>query len=775
VLPIKSLRGRDRPFPKKTSETQKESLKKKLRVIIHNSNPFPSIIVPAATDLTPTGNRDLASKMPSGQSAAQASVAATAPGELVDSSHTSSLKRSSPQDGAEDGKDDDDGWQTVRHGRAAKKQKKMPKKDSSNYPAITHAPTARLQHKIQVSDLRNLITYILADGPAPQWVAVSHRPSFRKIVAVMVPGLEEAMFDKAVDLSLYDSASGSVHPHVGQAAARNLPPSDDCYPRRLNKDDICRPLQPLADVFSQLWPVRATGNDRIPSMHSPITTMLTVPVSKSKDERDKKGPRPVSQSSSFQGVRTRITEFIATPQEFLQNEFVLHPAMLDDPVARAAFKDEDGWVHTNVACLGDAVVPEAQIQQGSITAGRDIYAIDCEMCKTSETEFSLTRISVISWDGTVIMDELVKPDKPIIDYLTQYSGITPDMLRPVNTSLADIQRRLLDLFTARSVLVGHSLDSDLRALKLTHPFIVDTTIIFPHPAGPGKKHALRWLSQKYLGREIQKGHGTTGGHDSIEDARTCLDLVKKKCEKGKLWATGESDGENLFKRLARAGRAYRSQGGPAATGGIPVGKTTAAVDWGDPRRNLCSEASVVIACKNDADVEDGIKRAVHGDPDGKEVQGGGVDFVWARMRELEALQGWWNRNKITQEDPAGPPSLAELQSLARPVSPAGVGADGEEDVSTTQPLKECLTRLALRLKSIYDSLPPCTAYIVFSGSGDPREMSRLQGQRAQHRKEYNTPGVKWDQISVPWTDTEEQMLRAAVKRAREGIAFLTVK
>ena len=31
---------------------------------------------------------------------------------------------------------------------------------------------------------------------------------------------------------------------------------------------------------------------------------------------------------------------------------------------------------------------------------------------------ALTRISIVGWDGTVIMDELVKPDKPIIDYLT---------------------------------------------------------------------------------------------------------------------------------------------------------------------------------------------------------------------------------------------------------------------------------------------------------------------------------------------------------------------
>ncbi len=100
---------------------------------------------------------------------------------------------------------------------------------------------------------------------------------------------------------------------------------------------------------------------------------------------------------------------------------------------------------------------------------------------------------------------------------------------PVTTTLADIQKELLELLTPRTVLVGHSLNSDLTALKLTHPFIIDTAIIYPHPRGPPLKSALKWLCQKYLGKEIQKGQT---GHDSIEDARAVLELVKQKCEKG---------------------------------------------------------------------------------------------------------------------------------------------------------------------------------------------------------------------------------------------------
>ncbi|VUC21694.1 unnamed protein product, partial [Clonostachys rosea] len=77
--------------------------------------------------------------------------------------------------------------------------------------------------------------------------------------------------------------------------------------------------------------------------------------------------------------------------------------------------------------------------------------------------------------------------------------------------------------------------------------------------------------------------------------------------------------------------------------------------------------------------------------------------------------------------------------------------------------------------TIYEALPPCTAFIVYSGSGDPREMARLQQMQAQWRKEYNTPGSKWDQLSVKWTDVEEQALKKAAQRARAGIGFIGVK
>lgn len=373
------------------------------------------------------------------------------------------------------------------------------------------------------------------------------------------------------------------------------------------------------------------------------------------------------------------------------------------------------------------------------------------------------------------------------------------MLGPVSTTLQDVQQRLLKILHSKTILVGHSLDSDLRALQMTHPYIIDTALLYPHPRGPPLKSSLKWLAQKYLNREIQKGHGTTGqgaGHNSIEDARTCLDLLKQKCEKGPEWGTSEATQENLFKRLARTGVRYKNQGGSVVSGGEVTGKTSAAVDWGDPKKGAGGAANVIIGCQSDEEVMRGVIRAVKGDPDGAEVRGGGVDFVWGRLRELESLKGWWNNNKQlhlealelstlpirdhemnskeerkkntedADETNHGASVPAEKDSVSAAATGPTLNPSQDQVDATTAALTD-------RLYTIYESLPPCTAFIIYSGSGDPREMSRLQNMHQTFKREFKVK--KWDQLSVKWTDAEEQALKKATRQARDGIGFICVK
>ena len=73
----------------------------------------------------------------------------------------------------------------------------------------------------------------------------------------------------------------------------------------------------------------------------------------------------------------------------------------------------------------------------------------------------------------------------------------------VKTTLRDVQAQLLFKIDAKDILIGHSLESDLRAVKLLHSTIVDTSVVFPHKMGPPFKRALRTLAVEQIRRIIQ--------------------------------------------------------------------------------------------------------------------------------------------------------------------------------------------------------------------------------------------------------------------------------
>ena len=98
------------------------------------------------------------------------------------------------------------------------------------------------------------------------------------------------------------------------------------------------------------------------------------------------------------------------------------------------------------------------------------------------------------------------------------------------TFLSYIQEDFLKLVYKETILVGHSLENDLLALKISHDLVIDTAVLYKHPRGASYKTALRVLTRRFLSREIQDSRN---GHDSIEDARAAMELAMLKIKQGK--------------------------------------------------------------------------------------------------------------------------------------------------------------------------------------------------------------------------------------------------
>ncbi|KAG9248202.1 RNA exonuclease-like protein Rex3 [Calycina marina] len=174
--------------------------------------------------------------------------------------------------------------------------------------------------------------------------------------------------------------------------------------------------------------------------------------------------------------------------------------------------------------------------------------IDGEMGYTAYG-LELVRITATSWPtGKPLFDVLVRPFGEILDLNSRYSGVWPadianalpyDPSSPephldlttaplrIVASPASARTLLFTHLTPLTPLIGHGLENDLNAIRVIHPTIIDTALLYPHRAGLPYRNGLKALMQTHLNRDIQvvvEGKG----HDSKEDANAAGELVRLK-------------------------------------------------------------------------------------------------------------------------------------------------------------------------------------------------------------------------------------------------------
>ena len=162
------------------------------------------------------------------------------------------------------------------------------------------------------------------------------------------------------------------------------------------------------------------------------------------------------------------------------------------------------------------------------------------MCITAKGS-EVTQIAIVDETMHCIYKTYIKPANPILDYVTTYSGITAEILRDVTTTLAQVIKHINDILPPQAVFVGHSLENDLRCLKLYHDKVIDTATLYSSGKRGNMKPGLRFLAMRFLKAKIQDG---SNGHDPAEDAMTCMRLVRLKVKKGPKFGITQSNGDD---------------------------------------------------------------------------------------------------------------------------------------------------------------------------------------------------------------------------------------
>ncbi len=181
---------------------------------------------------------------------------------------------------------------------------------------------------------------------------------------------------------------------------------------------------------------------------------------------------------------------------------------------------------------------------------------DCEMAYTVHG-MEVVRLTVTAWpSGDLMLDVLVRPFGEILDLNSRFSGVWPQDFEnavpyaansgdhnkeevseskatdgkrpqlPVVASPEAARTLFHSLIRPETVLIGHALENDLNTMRMIHPRLVDTVLLYPHPRGLPFRTSLRELAKVRLDRTIQAD--TLGGHDSAEDARVAGEVVRAK-------------------------------------------------------------------------------------------------------------------------------------------------------------------------------------------------------------------------------------------------------
>lgn len=196
-------------------------------------------------------------------------------------------------------------------------------------------------------------------------------------------------------------------------------------------------------------------------------------------------------------------------------------------------------------------------------------SFDCEMCYTT-LGMEVVRVTAVSWPhNATLLDVLVRPYGEILDLNTRFSGVSRKMYAeaPSYTSIAEInpgtlskvdspvvaRQLLFDMLTPDTPLIGHAIENDLNTLRIIHPFVIDTVLLYPHRRGLPMRNSLRGLAFEHLdGRSIQTA--ADQGHDSKEDAIATGDLVTKAVRFK--WANMRADGWKFVEgKLTKASEA----------------------------------------------------------------------------------------------------------------------------------------------------------------------------------------------------------------------------
>ncbi|KAI8066368.1 hypothetical protein BC940DRAFT_334235 [Gongronella butleri] len=561
--------------------------------------------------------------------------------------------------------------------------KKLAKSGGVDTPlALLHLTPDAMPGFVNTQQLRDLVYYcVLADAPSPPFCHITRKSLVQRLVVLYADDFDVSW--------MHVDRNNAELPRA--VALATVPPTAAAKANMPN----------LVKAFDHMFLTDLRLNNMRYST-KPLAGLLQAPLSANRKDILKQDMN----KRVKEGAGDRYALYTLTLEQMRDAGYPIPPSL--DP---SVTLPED-WKETRPGVGGK----------------KRLMAVDCEMVLTTKGR-ALARVSIVGEDGEVVLDEFVKPEDRIVDYLTEFSGITREIMEATQCSLRRAQKHVRKLVDHDVLLVGHSLDQDLKALQLAHPVCADTSLLYDSARGIPFQPSLRGLTKTMLHRKIQEHR-----HDSVQDANASLDLFKLKVERGPKFGRHGVALELIFDRLKRSDRTSRIM------------------------------QSLPPACPNTFQSALGNMYQRY-DTDEKLVEA-----IVAQCRDQNFLLAQFQSKSIYEHgQTGGGDDDDENGDNIHGSVPTVVSATPDQDPLTA---KRAAT-LDAHFKTIYDALPTNTAIVVLGGIGqDPHFHGLLKRFLAfeQRRRSKTTIGEP-----IEWSVDDQKELDRLYNKVRHGACFVTLK
>ncbi|KAL4476210.1 hypothetical protein ABPG74_009943 [Tetrahymena malaccensis] len=255
---------------------------------------------------------------------------------------------------------------------------------------------------------------------------------------------------------------------------------------------------------------------------------------KSTDEQlkdNQENGEDAKQKKQIRNVKQKAPQEVSSNWKKFMNSQPTQNNSNDDDSSKKQIANKKNNQQSDSSNKSQNVFKSLEPQKDGYKGVTPIVAIDCEMvqCEASQKDGfptqELARVSIVNYNGHVLLDTYVRPQKKIKNYLTKVSGITFTHIKNAPT-YPEVKNKIFDLLKDK-IIVGHSVQHDLTAIKFEPSKDNMTRDIsnYKELKQQGKKVSLKKMVKQELGITFQEG-----SHDSISDARAAL-LIYKKYQK----------------------------------------------------------------------------------------------------------------------------------------------------------------------------------------------------------------------------------------------------